>query len=256
MTSKNIYLELLAREKTLTIYGLAMLLLMVPTLIALGLDDRVIRGVGVWDKPLKFMASTAIFSLSAAWFIGLLPKMQRSSRSTIWMVRLLIATSLFEVAYISFQASIGEASHYNTGDIFHRIMFGLMAIAAVGLTFSQAWLAWLIARYAMRPYTTWTLAVILGLLFTFVLGTASGFMLGAMQPPAGVGLPFLGWHLGAADARPAHFLGVHAQQLIPLIGLLAARLPPSVGRISVICGAAAYCVLWFCLAWLALGAVA
>jgi hypothetical protein len=254
MTLKKIYFELIAREKVLTLCGLVMLLLMVPTLIAMGLDDRVIRGVGVWDKPLKFMASTALFSLSAAWFVGLLPKMQRSSRQTVWMVRLLILTSLFEVAYISFQGALGQASHYNNSDTFHRVMFGLMAIAAVGLTASQAWLAWLVARHAARPYSAWTLAVILGLTLTFILGTASGFMLGAIQPPAGVGLPFLGWHLGAADARPAHFLGVHAQQLVPIIGLLATRLSPIAGRISVIGGATIYGALWVYLARLAVGA--
>lgn len=253
---KYIYRELFSRQTSLAFYGFAMVLLMVPTLVAMGLDDRVIRGVGVWDKPLKFMASTALFSLSAAWFVGLLPIKQRSSGSTIWMVRLLIATSLFEVAYISFQGSIGQASHYNSSDTFHRLMFGLMAVAAVGLTASQAWLAGLIACYSTRPYSTWTLAVIMGLVLTFVLGTASGFMLGATQPPTGVGIPFVGWHLGAADARPAHFLGIHAQQLVPAIGLLAGCLSPIAGRILLICSAAIYCAFWFYLARLALVAAA
>jgi hypothetical protein len=255
MTSlKDIIRELLIRQRTLTLYGFGMLLLMLPTLVAMGFDDRLIRGVGVWEKPLKFMASTALFSLSAAWFVGLLPVAQRTSRSTVWMAWLLISTSLFEVAYITFQSALGQASHYNIGDVFHRLMFGLMAVAAVGLTASQAWLAWLIARHAERPYSSWTLAVIAGLTLTFLLGTASGFMLGAVQPPAGNGLPIVGWHLGAADARPAHFLGVHAQQLIPLMGLLAMRLQPTAGRVPVIFGIAVYCALWAYLAKLAVGA--
>jgi hypothetical protein len=33
-----------------------------------------------------------------------------------------------------------------------------------------------------------------------------------------MGLPIVGWHIGGPDARPAHFLGVHAQQLLPLAG--------------------------------------
>jgi hypothetical protein len=148
---------------------------------------------------------------------------------------------------------MAKASHYNTGDVFHSLMFGLMAVAAVGLTASQAWLAWLIARYADRPYCAWTLAIIVGLVLTFVLGTASGFMLGAVQPPAGTGLPFVGWHLGGADARPAHFLGVHAQQLVPMMGLLALRLPLAAGRLTVIFGAVLYCGLWIYLAKHAMG---
>lgn len=230
-----------------------MLLLMLPTLIAMGFDERMIRGVGVWDKPLKFMASTAIFALSAAWFVGLLPSNLRSSKQTRGMAWLLMITSLFEVVYITFQGALGQASHYNTGDTFHRLMFGLMAVAAVGLTASQAWLAWLIARHVQRPYSSWTLSVIIGLLLTFLLGTASGFMLGAVQPPAGVGLAFIGWHLGAPDARPVHFMGVHSQQFLPLISLLAARLTPRSGRLMVISGTIIYCALWALLAAFALG---
>jgi len=61
--------------------------------------------------------------------------------------------------------------------------------------------------------------VVVGLVLTFLLATISGFLLGGRQPPAGMGLPIVGWHIGGADARPAHFLGVHAQQLMPLAGL-------------------------------------
>lgn len=38
-----------------------------------------------------------------------------------------------------------------------------------------------------------------------------------------MGLPIVGWHIGGTDARPAHFLGVHAQQLVPLAGLALQR---------------------------------
>jgi len=65
-----------------------------------------------------------------------------------------------------------------------------------------------------------TQAVVVGLVLTFLLATFSGFLLGGLQPPAGMGLPIVGWHIGGPDARPAHFLGVHAQQLVPLAGLV------------------------------------
>jgi hypothetical protein len=93
-----------------------------------------------------------------------------------------------------------------------------MAAAAVLLTATQAVLAWLIARHSASRATVVTRAVVAGLVLTFVLATASGFLLGGQQPPAGTGLPVVGWHIGGPDARPAHFLGVHAQQLLPLAG--------------------------------------
>jgi len=34
----------------------------------------------------------------------------------------------------------------------------------------------------------------------------------------------VGWHLGGGDLRPAHFLGLHAQQFLPFIGWLIGTL--------------------------------
>jgi hypothetical protein len=59
----------------------------------------------------------------------------------------LIATGGFEVGYITLQAALGQASHYNVGDAFHGIMYTLMGGAAMVLTATQPWLAWLIWRH-------------------------------------------------------------------------------------------------------------
>ena len=216
--------ELLNRHRVLTLYALLMLTAMIPTLVLAVVDERTLWEVGIWAKPLKFMASTALFALTTAWFMGLLPQARRNapvSRAVVWT---LVGTSLFEVAYISLQAALGAPSHYNMADRFHAAMFALMGLAAVLLTGTQAVLAWQIYRHsAQRPLPVAAQAVLAGLVLTFVLSTVSGFMLGGQQPPAGSGLPIAGWHLGGGDLRPAHFVGVHAQQLIPLAGLLLQR---------------------------------
>jgi hypothetical protein len=214
----GLHRELMARQPLLTAFAWLMLALMVPTLFLLVLDDRSWRDVSIWAKPLKFMASTALFAAATAWFVGLLPEPMRGSRTVRALAWTVVLTSTFEVGYISLQAALGEGSHHNVGDPLHAALFGLMALAAVLLTATQVVLAWLIACHSATRHSVQTQAVVVGLVLTFVLATISGFMLGGQQPPAGVGLPIVGWHIGGADARPAHFLGVHAQQLLPLAG--------------------------------------
>lgn len=220
---------------------------MLPTLVLYGLDDRTWRDVAIWAKPLKFMASTALFSATTAWFAGLLPEPIRNSRAVDGLAWTVVLTSSFEVGYISLQAALGEGSHHNVGTPLHAALFGLMAVAAVTLTATQVVLAWLIARHSTTRHTVLTQAVVAGLVLTFVLATVSGFLLGGQQPPAGVGLPIVGWHIGGADARPAHFLGVHAQQLLPLAGLALQRADPTHPAWWLITFALGYALLW---AWL------
>ncbi|MBA4267582.1 MAG: hypothetical protein C0453_21110, partial [Comamonadaceae bacterium] len=111
------------------------------------------------------------------------------------------------------------------------LMYSLMGAGALALTATQPLLAWRIARHA-RPElpVVWRDAVVLGLVLTFVLGAGSGVLLGGAQPPSGTGLPLTGWHLGGGDLRPAHFIGIHAQQWLPLAGLLLIGAPPRPAR--------------------------
>jgi hypothetical protein len=232
------------------VYALIMLATLLLTYAWSLNDHRFIREVGIWVKPMKFMASTALFALTTVWVLKVAHSSVDQTEVFGWIVALLVATSLFEVVYISYQASQGSGSHYNVSDPFHAFMFGVMAIAAVGLTASQAWLAWEIWKeQKSADIPVETLGVIIGLVLTFVLSTVSGFMLGGNQPPAGQGLPIVGWHL-YKDIRPAHFLGVHAQQLIPLWGLIAAKFMDSFGHIGLLAGSLLYVVLWGISTWL------
>ena len=239
-------------SKFLVGYGLLMLIALVLTYTWSLNDHRLIRDVGVWVKPMKFMAATAMFALTTVWVLKVSHSNVDQTNTYVWIVALLVCTSLFEVVYISYQASQASASHYNVSDPFHACMFGVMGLAAVGLTASQAWLAWEIwkeQRGANMPVET--LGVVIGLTMTFVLSTVSGFMLGGNQPPAGQGLPVVGWHM-VKDIRPAHFLGVHAQQFIPLWGLIAAKYMDSLAHSVLISGSMLYFLFWGISTWLSI----
>ena len=238
-------------SKVLVIYGGLMLAALGITYLVSLTDIRTIRDVGVWVKPMKFMAATVLFAWTTVWLVSIAHTSVGTTQTYSWITALLILTSLFEVVYITYQGSQGEASHYNNSDVLHMILFGVMGIAAVGLTATQAWLAWEIwQEQKTMGLSVVTLGVVIGLLLTFILSTVSGFLLGGNQPPAGVGLPIVGWHL-YRDIRPSHFLGVHAQQFIPLLGLLVERFAGQYANVGLIAGSAAYVSAWMFLTWAA-----
>jgi magnesium-transporting ATPase (P-type) len=241
-------------SRALILYGIAMALALLLAFCISLEDDRTIREVGVWSKPMKFMTATAIFSWTTVWLVYLTNSAVARSKSFNWIAALVITTSVFEVVYITFQGAQALPSHYNNTDSLHRFLFGVMAFAAIGLTFSQVWLAWVIWReQRTQGISVVTLGVLVGLVLTFLLATVSGFLLGGNQPPSGQGLPIVGWHLHK-DLRPAHFLGVHAQQLIPLLALFANRYFRNFAFTAVISGSFLYLAMWAWLVWFGLHA--
>ena len=110
LSPPTLWREAANRERTLTFFALFMALALVPTLIAMGLDGRELRGVNIWAKPAKFMASLSLFAISTAWFVGLLPPAQRRSRSVRLVVWTIVVAGAAEVGYISLQAAQEEGT--------------------------------------------------------------------------------------------------------------------------------------------------
>lgn len=213
------FAQLMQRERRLTLYGVLLLALVLPMALAWGLDERVLRGANVWVKPIKFALSIALLAFTTAWFVGHLPQARRDGPAVRRIVWLLIASGTFEFAYIALQAALGQASHYNAGDIVHAVMYALMGLGALLLTATQPMLAWQLWRHPdPRQVPAARLAMLLGLVLTFAFGAGVGILLGERQAPhGGATLPLLGWALAGGDLRPAHFLGIHAEQLLPLV---------------------------------------
>lgn len=233
------------REPRLVAFAAVMLALMIPAAIGLLVDERTLRDVNVWVKPMKFMLSVALTALTTAWFAPLLPEAVRRGRAFGLLVWTIIATGGFEVAYIAVQAALGQASHYNVGDPFHAAMYTLMGIGAVVLTATQPWLAWMIWRHGQPGVApAYRLGVLLGLVLTFVLGAGAGILLGGGTPAPSPGLPVLGWSMVAGDFRVAHFVGIHAGQVLPLLGFAVAAAGLRRASALVWLGSALWCALF------------
>lgn len=216
------------RNPSLAVYGAAMFALGILAVAMQSIDTRTLAsGVGVWVKPAKFFFSVSLFALTAAWFFGYVRPERRRLRMMRATTAVLIASGTFELVYICWQAAHGQESHFNIGTPFHAMMYALMGIGALLLTGTTLPLAWEIARRpAVGLQPSFVAAVVIGLVLSFLLGaSAGGYMssqAGHSVGPVGGQLPLFGWNRLGGDLRIAHFLGIHAEQAIPLLAALTA----------------------------------
>lgn len=220
--------ELLGRHRVLSLFGMVLLAAMIPASTAALLDPRTLGGVDVWAKPLRFLAAMGLYALTLAWLIGELPAERRHTRLMRATVGALLVTGIFEAVYITWQGALGQASHFNTDTPFHAAMFVLMGIAALLFTATSLPVAQQLWRHGGAMAPAYRLGAMLGLVLTFVAGAGVGIAISAHGGPlvgaaAGPGLPLVGWSTTGGDLRVAHFLGVHAQQVLPVVGLCLAR---------------------------------
>lgn len=222
--------ELTARQRPLALYGLALLMLALVGTAMQAIDPRVLAsGVNVWVKPVKFLVSVGVFALTAAWFFGYIRPERRKALLPHIVVVMLIGAGSLELLWIGWQAANGLESHFNNDTPLFNLMYGLMGLFAVILVGSTLPLAWEIARRpALGIRTDLIVAVVTGLLLTFLLGGGLGGYMSA-QPGHAVGatgghVPLFGWNRSGGDLRIAHFLGIHAQQALPILAMLAGGL--------------------------------
>ncbi|TFL18944.1 hypothetical protein [Jannaschia formosa] len=190
-------------------------------------DPRLIDGVPVWMKPLKFSLSFVALFGTLALIEPLLSDRARRGvtlKLTGWAMA---AAYLLEMAYMFYMAARAEASHFNLSTPWHQTMYTLMGAGAVTLIAGVAVFGWVVRqdeRAAMGPALRegiW-LGFLATFLLTFVvagyLSSSGGHFVG-LHPEGAPTLPLFGWSGVTGDLRPAHFASIHAMQALPLLGL-------------------------------------
>ncbi len=219
----------------------SMLACFIVTLAIAAFDGRTIDGaVSVWAKPLKFELSLAIHAATLALVMAALAPSVRSGTVLTILAFTFLAACIVEMGYIISQAARAEHSHYNVSTPFHRLMWSVMAFAAIIIvgTAGALGIASLVGSGAsLAPALRWAIALgliggtLLTLYTAFTIGGRMSPYVGAVPDGASARMVLTGWSLAGGDLRVAHFLATHMIQVLPLVGLAVAYLAP--GRIGV-----------------------
>ncbi|KAA9007991.1 hypothetical protein [Histidinibacterium aquaticum] len=209
------------------------------TLVWMPFETRLIEGVPVTAKPLKFALSFVVYFATLALVVERLSEPVRRGLLLQTTVAVLGVCFLAEMAWMILQAARGEASHFNESTPFHLFMYQVvMGTGATLLVLGVALIGWIAGRDGAAHLSP---GVRRGVVLGFVLScvatlVVAGYMSSTGRfvgtPVTGATLPLLGWSTEVGDLRPAHFLSLHAMQVLPLLGLwLDRRGSPDARRI-------------------------
>jgi hypothetical protein len=228
-------------DRRLTAVGVLMAGLLAATGVALVVDPRQITGAPAWMKPAKFAASIAVYTLTLAWVFTYLRDWPTTRRVVSWVTAI---TLVLEIIIIDVQAWRGTTSHFNVGTVLDGVLFTIMGIAIVVQTIAAVAVAVALWRQRFADLAIgWALR--LGMTFTIAGAMTGGLMTQPTRaqledaqagnrmtvagahtvgaPDGGPGLPGTGWSREHGDLRVAHFLGLHALQILPLAALVFVR---------------------------------
>lgn len=195
-----------------------------------------------WSKLFKFSVSVLIMTPALIWAINIT---QGKTRRTANIAASVIGTTLsLEMILLLIQATRARPMHFNYTTPLDSALWIIMTVGI--FTMFSAFVVLLIAVWRgvrQQPVIAW--AIKIGMVITAVglltpnLSTAPSsaqinalkanqpnILLGAhtigsssATPDAEPGLPLIGWNTKHGDIRIGHFIGLHALQLIPLLGV-------------------------------------
>src|SRR6516225_4978587 len=202
------------------------LLLMLVLLVLLPFDTVQVGGRYRLIRPLNFSVSMAMYLATVVVLLDYLRASMWWKKVIGWGVSICILTA---ITCITMQAARGTTSHFNNSTPFNSAVSSLMDIVdPLNSVFVLVLLIFALrAKYDVSRSSQ--LGIAFGL-FLFLAGSVIGGVMVAQGQsvvgvaPGGPGLPVLNWSTTGGDFRVAHFLGIHALQILPIAGWLIDRL--------------------------------
>ena len=231
-------------SRPLTLFVPIMMLITILAAIGIAVDDRIVVGAPVWAKTTKFAISFVAYGSTLLWLFSYVKNRTRFIRFFLNATAFIL---YLEMGLLITQAVRGRMMHFNYTTFIDGTLYTIMAISIFILWAISMVTAFLMLRQEL-PGRAFAWSIRLGLIISIAAGfgvgnlmtsptpqqlermqtgpSSTGQIIGAHTVGAedgGPGLPLLGWSTTHGDLRIPHFFGLHALQVVPLIGWFLAR---------------------------------
>jgi hypothetical protein len=227
---RDFFARLYATDRLLHNFGWV-LLLSVPAFAVLSyLNPGTAQFANPWFKPVKFAISFATF----VWTVSLfLTRMRISARILEWVRRIMTASIVVEMLCLAIQASRTANLAATSGFADWLIQQMTTAMVSINTAILVGLLAFFCGKRDQIRIAdgAMVLAIRLSILIFLAGNAVGGYMLARGSHTVGAtdggpGLPFLNWSTIAGDLRVAHFIAIHAIQIVPLFAYLLWQMTP------------------------------
>jgi hypothetical protein len=217
-----------AKDRLLSLFGW-MLLLSVPVFAALGLlNAGAAHALLPWIKPVKFAVSFATFVWTASLFLG-------AVRIPGWQRRL--ARRAMVLSIVVEMLCLAAQAWRNVPVSASALDYGIQQATVAMVTVNTVLTVWLLLvfcgkRERIKIADAAQIVAIRLSIVIFLAGNAvGGYMLARGSHTVGAtdggpGLPFVNWSTIAGDLRIAHFIAIHAIQIVPLFAWIVWKMEP------------------------------
>jgi hypothetical protein len=203
----------------------------VPIFAALAfLAPATLHGVNPWIKPIKFSLSFSTFASTISLFLLALRIPEWQLRTARRIIAVSVAFEIFSLAVQAWRGVYAAGSHNLLDSFLAQMTNGMVMINTAIVT------GMFVLLCAKRVHSSLVdrpmLAALRYSIAIFLAGNAvGGYMLARGSHTVGAsdggrGLPFVNWSTIGGDLRIAHFIAIHAIQIVPLFAYVLSQMAP------------------------------
>jgi hypothetical protein len=223
------FANLHAKDRLLSVFGW-LLVASVPVFGILGVTNAgAAHALLPWIKPVKFAMSFASFVWTVSLFLIAL-------RIPAWQRRLARHAMVLSIV-LEMLALAGQAWRNAPAASLNPVDFWLQQLTVAMVSVNTALTVWLLVVFCGKRErikiddAAQIVAIRLSLIIFLAGNAVGGYMLARGSHTVGAtdggpGLPFVNWSTIAGDLRIAHFIAIHAIQIVPVFAWIVWKMAP------------------------------